>query len=64
MTVGAGISVTDRKLNVFGNPVLSDIHDTVFVTSSTDDGIVNGAFIGVRADEKGSRMVFPVGKLE
>ncbi|KAJ0751422.1 putative glycosyl hydrolase 36 [Helianthus annuus] len=64
MTVGAGISVTDRKLNVFGNPVLKDVHDNVFVTSSTGDGMINGAFIGVRSGQTGSRMVFPVGKLE
>ncbi|KAJ0571613.1 putative galactinol--sucrose galactosyltransferase [Helianthus annuus] len=64
MTVGAGISVTDRKLSVFGNPVLKDVHDNVFVTSSTGDGMINGAFIGVRSEQTGSRMVFPVGKLE
>ncbi|KAI3820437.1 hypothetical protein L1987_07984 [Smallanthus sonchifolius] len=64
MTVGAGISVTDRKLNVFGNPVLTDVHDNVFVSSSAGDGMINGAFIGVRSEQTGSRMVFPVGKLE
>ncbi|XP_076935176.1 putative galactinol--sucrose galactosyltransferase 1 [Bidens hawaiensis] len=64
MTVGAGISVTDRNLNVFGTPVLTDVHHNVFVTSSIDDGMINGAFIGVRSERTGSRMVFPVGKLE
>ncbi|KAK9080715.1 hypothetical protein SSX86_000473 [Deinandra increscens subsp. villosa] len=64
MTVGTGISVTDRKLNVFGNAVLTDVHDNVFVTSSADDGMINGGFIGVRSEQAGSRMVFPVGKLE
>ncbi|KAI3686161.1 hypothetical protein L1987_79834 [Smallanthus sonchifolius] len=64
MTVGAGISVTDRNLIVFGNPVLTDVHDNVFVTSSAGDGMINGAFIGVRSEQTGSRVVFPVGKLE
>ena len=64
MTVGAGISVSDGKLNVFGTPVLTHVHDNVVVTSSSDDGMINGAFIGVRSDQTGSRMVFPVGKLE
>nr|GEY26940.1 probable galactinol--sucrose galactosyltransferase 1 [Tanacetum cinerariifolium] len=64
MTVGAGISVTDRKLNVFGTPVLTNVHDNVVVTSSSDDGMINGAFIGVQSDQTASRMVFPVGKLE
>ncbi|KAJ9568152.1 hypothetical protein OSB04_004118 [Centaurea solstitialis] len=64
MTVGAGISVADRNLNVLGKPVLTDVHDNVFVTSSSGDGIINGAFIGVRSDQTGSRRVFPVGKLQ
>ncbi|PWA98961.1 seed imbibition 1 [Artemisia annua] len=64
MTVGAGISVSDGKLNVFGTPVLTHVHDNVVVTSSSDDGMINGAFIGVRSHQTGSRMVFPVGKLE
>ncbi|KAD1677208.1 hypothetical protein E3N88_42471 [Mikania micrantha] len=64
MTVGAGISVTDRKLSVFGKTVLTDVHDNVFITSSTGDGMSNGGFIGVRSEQTGSRMVFPVGKLE
>lgn len=64
MTVGAGISITDRKLNVFANPVLTDVHDNVFITSSTGDEMINGAFIGVQSSRTGSRMVFPVGKLE
>ncbi|PWA35110.1 seed imbibition 1 [Artemisia annua] len=64
MTVGAGISVSDGKLNVFGTPVLTHVHDNVVVTSSSDDGMINGAFVGVRSHQTGSRMVFPVGKLE
>ena len=64
MTVGAGVSVADRNLNVFGKPVLTDVHDNVFVTSSSGDGIINGAFIGVRSDQTGSRRVFPVGKIQ
>ncbi|PWA67897.1 seed imbibition 1 [Artemisia annua] len=64
MTVGAGISVSDGKLNVFGTPVLTHVHDNVVVTSSSDDGMIDGGFIGVRSDQTGSRMVFPVGKLD
>ncbi|XP_071702954.1 probable galactinol--sucrose galactosyltransferase 1 isoform X2 [Rutidosis leptorrhynchoides] len=64
MTVGAAISINDRKLNVFGNCVLTDVPENVFLTSSTGDEMMNGAFVGVRSDQTGSRMVFPVGKLE
>uniref|UniRef100_A0A5B7BDP3 galactinol--sucrose galactosyltransferase n=1 Tax=Davidia involucrata TaxID=16924 RepID=A0A5B7BDP3_DAVIN len=64
MTVGAGISVADGKLNVLGNCILSDVHDNIFVTPATGDALINGAFIGVRSDQIGSRCVFPLGKLE
>ncbi|KAM7499054.1 hypothetical protein LguiA_023468 [Lonicera macranthoides] len=64
MTVGAGISVGDGKLNVLGNVILTDVHDNIFVSPATGDGLVNGAFIGVRSDQTGSRRVFPVGKLQ
>lgn len=64
MTVGAGISVGDGKLNVLGNCVLTDVHDNIVVTPATGDGMMNGAFIGVRSDQTGSRRVFPIGKLE
>ena len=66
MTVGAGISVSDGKLTVFGNCILDDVHDNVVITpaSGPGDAMVSGAFIGVKSDQKGSRRVFPVGKLE
>ncbi|EOY11890.1 hypothetical protein QUC31_001545 [Theobroma cacao] len=67
MTVGAGISVSDGKLTVYGNCILRDVHDYVVITpasSGLGDALINGAFIGVRSDQKGSRRVFPVGKLE
>ncbi|KAA8523507.1 hypothetical protein F0562_009930 [Nyssa sinensis] len=64
MTVGAGISVADGKLNVLGNCILTDVHDNIFVTPATGDALINGAFIGVRSDQIGSRRVFPLGKLE
>ena len=63
MTVGAGICVGDGKLTVLGNSVLHDIHDNIEVTPASGDGFINGAFIGVRSDQLGSRRVFPVGKL-
>ena len=64
MTVGAGISVGDGNLNVLGDVILTDVHDNIFVSPATGDGLVNGAFIGVRSDQTGSRRVFPVGKLQ
>lgn len=64
MTVGAGISVADGKLNVLGNCILTDVHDNVVVTPATGETFINGAFIGIQSDQKGSRTVFPVGKLE
>ncbi|OVA19713.1 Cyclic nucleotide-binding domain [Macleaya cordata] len=64
MTVGAGISVSDGKLMVLGNCILSDVHDNIDITPASGDGLINGAFIGVRSDQHGSRRVFPVGKLE
>ncbi|XVF76960.1 hypothetical protein PTKIN_Ptkin14bG0001800 [Pterospermum kingtungense] len=67
MTVGGRISVSEGKLTVFGNCILHDVHDNVVITpasgSGSGDSIINGAFIGVRSDQKGSRRVFPIGKL-
>ncbi|XAR56837.1 hypothetical protein NMG60_11037458 [Bertholletia excelsa] len=64
MTVGAGITVADGKLNVLENCVLTDVHDNIFVTPATGDAFTNGAFVGVRSDQIGSRRVFPIGKLQ
>ncbi|XP_059662320.1 probable galactinol--sucrose galactosyltransferase 1 isoform X2 [Cornus florida] len=64
MTVGTGISVADGNLNALGNCILSDVHDNIFVTPATEDGLTNGAFVGVRSDQIGSRRVFPIGKLQ
>ncbi|KAJ6417555.1 hypothetical protein OIU84_003307 [Salix udensis] len=51
MTVGAGISVEDRKLVVLGNCVLNDVHDNIEITPASGSGFINGAFIGVRSDQ-------------
>jgi raffinose synthase len=64
MTVGAGIGVADGKLVVLGKPVLRDVHENIVVTPASGGALVNGAFIGVRSDQTGSRRVFPIGKLE
>ncbi|XP_043703053.1 probable galactinol--sucrose galactosyltransferase 1 isoform X1 [Telopea speciosissima] len=63
MTVGAGISVADGSLTVLGNRILTDVKDNIILTPASGDGLINGAFIGVRSDQYGSRRVFPVGKL-
>ncbi|KAK4278229.1 hypothetical protein QN277_016101 [Acacia crassicarpa] len=62
MTVGAGISVTDSNLMVLGKKVLTQVPHNVVVTPSSS--ILNGAFMGVDSDRKGSRRVFPIGKLQ
>ncbi|XP_073012266.1 probable galactinol--sucrose galactosyltransferase 1 [Typha latifolia] len=64
MTVGAGISVQDGNLMVLGTKILSDIHGNIVLTAATGNGVMNGAFIGVRSDRGGSHNVFPVGKLQ
>lgn len=63
MTVGAGITVSDGRLNVLGETILSDVHENVIVTPATGGILTNGAFLGVVSDQIGSRRVFPVGKL-
>lgn len=66
MTTGARtVSLTNGKLMVSGQCVLSDVHDNVTLTPvvSNDDVLCDGAFIGVKSDHKGSLRVFPVGKL-
>lgn len=63
MTVGAGISVSDGRLSVLGETILSDVRDNIIVTPATGGILSNGAFIGVVSDQVGSRRVFPVGKL-
>ncbi|KAL0306196.1 UNVERIFIED_CONTAM: putative galactinol--sucrose galactosyltransferase 1 [Sesamum radiatum] len=64
MTVGAGISVSNRRLNVLGENILSDVHENIIVTPASGGLLTNGAFIGVQSDQIGSRRVFPVGKLQ
>ncbi|XP_068636675.1 probable galactinol--sucrose galactosyltransferase 1 [Aristolochia californica] len=64
MTVGAGISVVDGNLMVLGSPILTDVDENIFLTPVAGDGAINGAFIGVRSNQVGSRRVFPVGKLD
>ncbi|OWM81110.1 probable galactinol--sucrose galactosyltransferase 1 [Punica granatum] len=64
MTVGAGITVSDGRLMVLGSCVLTDVDRNIEVTPAPGGALVNGAFLGVRSDQVGSRRVFPVGKLE
>lgn len=64
MTVGAGISVADGNLMVLGYKVLSHVHDKVLLTPARGGALLNGAFIGVQSHHKGSRTVFPIGKLQ
>lgn len=63
MTVGAGISVSDERLSVLGETILSDVHENIVVTPATGGILTNGAFVGVVSDQIGSRRVFPVGRL-
>ncbi|XP_028771504.1 probable galactinol--sucrose galactosyltransferase 1 [Neltuma alba] len=64
MTVGAGVSVADGNLTVLGKKVLSDVRHNVVVTPASGGALLNGAFLGVECDQKSSRKVFPIGKLE
>lgn len=64
MTVGAGICVADGNLMVLGKKVLSQVHDNVLVTPASGGALLNGAFLGVSSHHKGSRTLFPIGKLE
>nr|CAD1826631.1 unnamed protein product [Ananas comosus var. bracteatus] len=64
MTVGAGISVQDGNLMVLGTRILSDVHGNIILTPASGNGLMNGAFIGVRSDRGGSHNVFPIGKLQ
>lgn len=57
----ADLSVADGKLRVCGNCILTDIHDNIFLTPAKSN---QGTFIGVKSDQRGSRVVFPVGKLK
>ncbi|KAG8385956.1 hypothetical protein BUALT_Bualt03G0099100 [Buddleja alternifolia] len=58
------ICVSDGKLNVLGESILSDVHDNIIVTPASGAGVMaNGAFIGVESDHTGNRRVFPIGKL-
>ncbi|KAI4306268.1 hypothetical protein L6164_029561 [Bauhinia variegata] len=64
MTIGAGITVTDGNLMVLGKKLLTEVHDNVLVRPASGGALLNGAFLGVTSDQKGSRRVFPIGKLE
>lgn len=63
MTVGAGIRVKDGDLVVVRTKILSDVHENVVLTPASGNGVMNAAFIGVRSERRGSRNVFPIGKL-
>ncbi|KAF7803736.1 putative galactinol--sucrose galactosyltransferase 1 [Senna tora] len=65
MTVGAGISVAYGNLMVLGKKVLNHVHENNVVSppsslSSSTGSVLNGAFLGVSSDRKGSRRVFPI----
>ncbi|KAK4341952.1 hypothetical protein RND71_037768 [Anisodus tanguticus] len=64
MTVGAGICVAERKLNVLGQSILTDVHENIIVTQKNGEAFTNGAFLGVDSDRIGSHRVFPIGKLQ
>lgn len=64
MTVGAGICVAERKLNVLGQSILSDVDENIIVTQPNGKAFTNGAFLGVNSDRIGSHRVFPIGKLQ
>ncbi|KAF7831232.1 putative galactinol--sucrose galactosyltransferase 1 [Senna tora] len=52
---------------VLGKKVLTQVPQNVVVSppsSSTAGSLLNGAFLGVASDQKGSRRVFPIGKLQ
>ncbi|CAA0832491.1 Probable galactinol--sucrose galactosyltransferase 1 [Striga hermonthica] len=56
----ADLSLSDGKLTVSGNYILTDIRDNVLLNPAKDN---QGSFIGVKSDQYGSRLVFPIGKL-
>lgn len=62
--MGAAISVAEGNLMVLGKKVLSEVNHNVVVTPASGGALLNGAFLGVESDQKGSRRVFPIGKLE
>ncbi|XP_031405593.1 probable galactinol--sucrose galactosyltransferase 1 isoform X2 [Punica granatum] len=64
MTVGAGIRLINGKLLVSGECILTGVNDNVVLTPVSTEGPIDGAFIGVKSDQKGSRRVFPVGNLQ
>ncbi|KAG5387707.1 hypothetical protein IGI04_029248 [Brassica rapa subsp. trilocularis] len=64
MTVGAGISVSNSDLVVFGHCVLRGVPENVVVTRALGNSLIDGAFIGVSSDQTGSHRVFPLGKIE
>lgn len=67
MTVGAAISVANSNLMVLGKKLLSQVHDNVLITPASGGALLHGAFLGVddvASDQKGSRRIFPIGKLE
>lgn len=57
----AHIFLSDGNLSVSSNCILTDIHDNILLTPAETH---NGTFIGVKSDQIGSRLVFPIGKLK
>ncbi|XP_073025561.1 probable galactinol--sucrose galactosyltransferase 1 [Primulina eburnea] len=53
--------LADGNLSVSHNCILTDVHDNIFLTPTKQN---EGTFIGVKSDQSGSTVVFPVGKLK
>ncbi|CAN6450438.1 unnamed protein product [Victoria cruziana] len=63
MTVGAGVSIINGNLMVRGTRILTNVHDNIAISPAEGTSMTDGAFIGVRSEQIGSRHVFPVGIL-
>lgn len=57
----ADIFLSDGNLSVSGNCMLTDIYDNILLTPAETH---NGTFVGVKSNQIGSRLVFPIGKLK
>lgn len=55
------VILADGNLSVSRYCILTDVHDSIFLTPTKQN---EGTFIGVKSDQSGSSVVFPVGKLK
>ncbi|KAK4369945.1 hypothetical protein RND71_009420 [Anisodus tanguticus] len=64
MTITPAIRISDRKLIVKDNTILTNVPDNIITTSGTSSGPLEGIFLGAEFNRNNFHHVTPLGKLQ